>query len=158
MGILDLIPILGGIIDRVIPDPKIKADLQLQLAQLADKEAEREHQEVMGQIQTNTEEAKNSNLFVAGWRPAVGWICATAVGYSFVLEPFAEFIAKISGYTGTFPALDIGNLMTLMMGMLGMGYLRTKEKLNGVPDSTPLAPTVTIPAPKKKILGLPWPF
>lgn len=165
MGLLDILnPVLGPIIERVFPDPVERQQYELQLAQIADKEAEREHDEVMGQIQTNTEEAKNSNWFVAGWRPAVGWVCAVGVGYSFVLEPFMAFLAKLAGYTGQFPALDMGNLMTLIMGMLGMGYMRTKEKLNGVPDSTPAsssvaAPTVTpTPSVKKKVLGLPWPF
>jgi hypothetical protein len=129
VGILDIVGVLNPIIDRVFPDPKDKLELQEKLATLADQELARQHDEVMGQIQTNTAEAGNANLFVAGWRPAVGWVCAVGVGYSFVLEPFMEFIAKLAHYTGQFPALDMGNLMTLMMGMLGMGYLRTKEKL-----------------------------
>lgn len=163
VGFLDVIPILGELINRVIPDPAQKEQFQLQLAQLADKEADRENQEVLAQSQTNTAEAQNSNVFVAGWRPAVGWVCAIGVGYSFVLEPFMEFVAKIAHYTGQFPALDVGNLMTLMMGMLGMGYLRTKEKLSGVPDSvlsgSQTAPQTTpVPAPKKKVLGIAWPF
>lgn len=156
MGIIDLLsPILGPIIERVFPDPKERRDFELKLAEIADREAERQHEENMGQIGTNTEEAKNSNLFVAGWRPAVGWICAVGVGYSFVLEPTAEFVSRLAGYQGGFPVLDMGNLMTLIMGMLGMGFMRTKEKLAGVPDSTPLTPS---PAPKKKILGVEWPF
>jgi hypothetical protein len=161
-GILDILNVVGTVVDRVIPDPKDKLELQEKLAQIADQEAEREHQEVMGQIQTNTVEAGNTNLFVSGWRPFVGWVCGVGVAYSFILEPFLEFLAKLGGYTGAFPALDMGNLMTLIMGMLGMGYLRTKEKLNGVPDSTPNASIAQMPGmpvrPKKKILGVAWPF
>src|SRR4051812_12715498 len=118
-GILDIVSVVGGLVDRVIPDPKDKMDFQVQLAKIADAEAQREHDEVQGQIATNTAEASNGNLFVAGWRPAVGWVCAVGVGYSFVLEPLGVFVAKLFGYTGTFPALDMGNLMTLIMGMLG---------------------------------------
>lgn len=165
-GILDVLtPVLGPIIDRVFPDPKERHDFQLKLMEIADREEARQHEENMGQIGTNTAEASNSNLFVAGWRPAVGWVCAIGVGYSFVLEPLAAFIAKLCGYGGDFPALDMGNLMTLIMGMLGMGYLRTKEKMGGIPDSQVLpsaasAPSAPAPVspPKKKVLGIPWPF
>lgn len=158
LPILDIIGVLNPIIDRVFPDPKDKLDLQEKLATLADQEAAREHDEVMGQIQTNTAEAANSNVFVSGWRPFVGWVCGFGVAYSFILEPLGEFIAKLCHYAGTFPALDIGNLMTLMMGMLGMGYLRTKEKMAGIPDSQPDVGPVSVPAPAKpKGHGL-WPF
>jgi hypothetical protein len=156
MGLLEFVPFLKDLMDRVIPDPAQKAQLEIQLAQLASAEQEREHQEVLAQSQTNTAEASNPNLFVAGWRPFVGWVCGAGVAYSFILEPLMEFFAKLDGYTGGFPALDTSNLMTLMMGMLGLGYLRTKEKLNGVDAE---ATTSTGPAqPKKKILGVTWPF
>lgn len=160
VGILDILNVVGTVVDRVIPDPKDKLELQEKLAAIADAEAAREHDEVMGQITTNTAEAGNSNLFVAGWRPFVGWVCGVGVAYSFIVEPLAEFVAKMFGYSGVFPALDMGNLMTLMMGMLGMGYLRTKEKMAGMPDSTPFAgPNAPIAQPpKKKILGVTWPF
>lgn len=158
-GILDILNVVGTVVDRVIPDPKDKLELQEKLAAIADAEAAREHEEVMGQIQTNTAEASNTNLFVSGWRPFVGWVCGVGVGYSFILEPLGEFVAKMFGYNGAFPALDMGNLMTLMMGMLGMGYLRTKEKMGGVPDSTPFTGNAPIAqTPKKKILGVTWPF
>lgn len=170
MGLLSLpvLDIVKEVIDRAIPDPKIKADLQMKLADLADKEAQREHDEMMGQIGTNTEEAKNSNLFVSGWRPAVGWICAVGIGYSFVVDPMATWIAQvIFHYKGAFPVLDSGQLMTLITGMLGFGGLRTYEKVKGVPDSTPVEtsqPQSTVPTPiaqtppKKKPLGGLWPF
>jgi hypothetical protein len=158
VGILDIIGVLNPIIDRVFPDPKDKLELQEKLATLADQESEREHQEVMGQIGTNNIEANNQSLFVAGWRPFVGWVCGVALSYSFVLEPFAEFVARRQGYVGDFPVLDMGNLMTLMMGMLGMGYLRTKEKLSDVPDSLQKEASVVVTKPKKKILGVNWPF
>jgi hypothetical protein len=159
LPILDILGVVAKVVDKVVPDPQAKMQLQLELTKIADQESAREHEEVMGQIQTNTTEASNTNLFVSGWRPFVGWVCGTGVAYSFIVEPFAEFIAKIAGYTGAFPVLDMGNLMTLMMGMLGMGYLRTKEKLGGIADSQPMAPVATpMATPKKKVLGIPWPF
>lgn len=148
--ILDLINVLGGIVDRVIPDPKAKMDLQLQLAQLADKAADRDHQELMGQIDVNKAEASNANIFVAGWRPAVGWICAAGAGYAFLLEPLGEFVAKMAGYHGQFPDIGIANLMVLLTGMLGFGGLRTYEKVQGVAADT--LPKEDVPGQPKDLL------
>jgi hypothetical protein len=163
--LLDIIGIVGKVVDKAIPDPAMKAKLQLDLATLADQENARAHAEMLGQIGTNTEEAKSANMFVAGWRPAVGWIGAVGLGYSFVVEPFADWIAKvIFHYSGTFPVLDTGQLMALVTGMLGFGTMRAVEKIKGVPDSKPLGQvpatsTVTpIAIPQKKVLGIPWPF
>lgn len=158
-GLIDIAGILMPIIDRVIPDPKDKLALQEKLDDLVAAEEQREHDEVMGQIQVDTAEASNPSIFVSGWRPFVGWVCGTGVAYAFVLEPFMEFFAKLHGYAGGFPTIDTQNLMTLMMGLLGMGYLRTKEKIAGVsanaPDVGPTAAAPVAAAPKKK--GL-WPF
>lgn len=161
--ILDIIGIVGKVVDKVIPDPAMKAKLQLDLATLADQENARVHAEMMGQIGTNTEEAKNSNLFVAGWRPFIGWVGGIALAYSFVLEPVSSWTAQVLfHYTGSFPNLDTGQLMDLVMGMLGFGGLRTYEKVKGIPDSTPLTKGVTPIVPevphKKKVLGVEWPF
>lgn len=161
MGIpfLDIIDVLGKVVDKVIPDPAAKMALQLQLATLADNEAAREHDEVSGQIEVDKIEAGSSSLFVAGWRPAIGWVCAAGFAYSYVAEPIMAFIANMSGYKGSFPILDNSSLMTLGMGMLGMGYMRMKEKMSGVQDST-IATHVNVPddslapTPKKKFLGI----
>lgn len=168
MGIpfLDVLDVIGKVVDRVIPDPAQKMDLQLKLAQLADQEAARGHDEMMGQISTNTAEATRGNMFVAGWRPFVGWTGGIGLAYSFVIEPMAAWVATVGfHYTGTFPILDTGQLMALVTGMLGFGTMRAVEKINGVADSQPLGspasvpvtPTATVP-PKKKILGIAWPF
>lgn len=166
MGIpfLDILDVVGKVVDRVIPDPAAKMDLQLKLAQLADQEAQREHDEMLGQMQTNTAEATNPNMFVAGWRPFIGWVGGVGLAYSFVVEPVASWAASvIFKYGGAFPTLDTSTLMTLITGMLGFGGLRTYEKLKGVPDSAPIpakTPVIDVPAPvkKKKPLGGLWPF
>jgi len=164
-SILDILnPLLGPIIDKVFPDPKEKHDFQIKMMEIADQAAAREHDEMMGQIGTNTEEAKSSSLFVAGWRPAVGWIGAVGVGYSCVLEPVMNWTARvIFHYVGNFPILNTDQLFYLVTGMLGFGGMRTYEKIKGVPDSQPTAAStssvpVVGPQPKKKVLGLPWPF
>ena len=81
---------------------------------------------VQGQLDVNKAEAANSNWFVAGWRPYIGWICGTGLGYQFLVYPIlVAFVPKVV-------QLDMGTLLTLLTGMLGIGGLRTFEKLNGV--------------------------
>ena len=84
------------------------------------------------QIQTNLEEAKSTNWFVAGWRPFVGWVCAVALGYVAVLEPIIRFAAKVwGGYNGEFPVIDTNLTMQVLMGLLGLGAMRSVEKVKG---------------------------
>jgi hypothetical protein len=81
---------------------------------------------VQGQLEVNKVEAASSNWFVAGWRPYIGWICGTGLGYQFLIYPIlVAFVPKIV-------QLDMGTLLTLLTGMLGIGGLRTFEKLNNV--------------------------
>lgn len=136
MSFLPILDIIGKVVDKVIPDPNQRLTLQLELSKLADQEAARESNERLAQIQTNTTEAANPNMFVAGWRPAVGWICAAGAGINFVVMPIAGWCATVVfGYEGTIPGTDIANLMTLLGGMLGFGYLRSKDKQAGVEDT-----------------------
>ena len=78
-----------------------------------------------GQLEVNKVEAAHKNLFVAGWRPAIGWICGFALLYSTILSP-------IIGIWFTVPAVDSSLLTTVLMGMLGLGAMRTAEKVKGV--------------------------
>lgn len=124
---------IKDIISETIVDKDKRLEINYKLAELEDRLALRAHEESMGQIAVNTEEAKSDSLFVAGWRPAVGWIGASALGYSFVLNPLMEFMARTTfAYTGAFPELPMEYIMTIMMGMLGFGGLRTYEKVKGV--------------------------
>ena len=88
---------------------------------------------VQGQLDVNKEEAKSPNVFVSGWRPAIGWICGAALGYTYLGYPILVWATAI-----WFPAIHapvLGNdgmLMELLFGMLGMGGLRTFEKVRGV--------------------------
>jgi len=91
---------------------------------------------VEGQLEINKVEAAHGSIFVAGWRPAVGWVCGVALAWNFVIQPlllwsawlFPEFAPDIS----TAPKLDTDELMTVLLGMLGLGGLRTYEKRLGV--------------------------
>jgi len=86
----------------------------------------------MAQISVNTEEAKSSSMFVAGWRPAVGWIGAFSLGYSAIAEPILRFIAQVGfKYLGAFPIIDTSITMQILFGMLGIGVMRSYDKKQG---------------------------
>jgi hypothetical protein len=91
---------------------------------------------VQGQLEINKVEAQHGSLFVAGWRPAVGWICGIALGWNFIVHPMLLWIAFVVPDMpvdlSTAPQLDTGELMTVLLGMLGLGGLRTYEKRVGV--------------------------
>jgi hypothetical protein len=117
---------IADVIDHVTVsgDDKIKIQAALLDAQQAALAATTSAQSDVDKI-----EAANSSVFVAGWRPAIGWVCAVALAYQYVLSPVAAGIARISGHPiDALPSLD-GQLWELMFGMLGMGTLRTVEKL-----------------------------
>ncbi len=84
------------------------------------------------QIQVNVEEAKSTNWFVAGWRPGIGWVCGAGLAYASLIEPFARFIAKVwFGYTGEFPVISTDLTLQILMGLLGLGAMRSVEKIKG---------------------------
>jgi hypothetical protein len=98
----------------------------------------------MGQIEVNKEEAQHASIFVAGWRPFIGWVGGVGLGYSFVLAPFIEFIARANGYTQAMPSPNATELLTLVMSMLGVGAMRSYDKSKGTARDNLAAPT-TIP-------------
>jgi hypothetical protein len=84
----------------------------------------------LAQIAVNAEEAKSTNWFVAGWRPFIGWVCGVGLLYVAIAEPVARFLAQVMfGYTGAFPVIDTSVTMQVLLGMLGLGVMRTAEKL-----------------------------
>ena len=131
-----------SLIERFFPDPEKKAAAQLELlkmqqnGELALLASETDLAKL--QIQTNVEEAKHANIFVSGWRPAVGWCCAAAFAYSYVLLPFAQFLVFTFGTTGMAeqlalaPKLELSEMLPVLFGMLGLGGLRTVEKVKNV--------------------------
>lgn len=132
----------GGIVSEVIVDKdkrnEINANLERLRLESLDKAQERETQLMLGQIEINKVEAGHESVWVSGWRPAVGWISAAGVGYSFVMEPIMSWGARVLfKYAGTFPSLNYSELMILVTGMLGFGALRTYEKNAGVATAPP---------------------
>ena len=117
------------LITRIFPDPEKADQAKLELLKL---QQSGELASMTAQTDINKVEASNTSLFVSGWRPAVGWVCALALAYQYLIRPLSGTIAVIFGITlPILPGLD-DNLWQLLMGMLGMGGLRTFEKLQGV--------------------------
>lgn len=87
----------------------------------------------LAQIDVNKAEAASGSVFVAGWRPWIGWVSGMALAYVAIIEPIARFVASIGfGYHGAFPVIDTNLTMQVMLGMLGMAGMRTFEKSKGV--------------------------
>jgi len=84
------------------------------------------------QADVNKTEAANPNLFVAGWRPFIGWVCGVGLLTQFLIRPLFTWAVALAGKPVAFPDLDLGTLVTLLFGMLGLGAMRTVEKVNGV--------------------------
>lgn len=122
------IDLITAIVSRVWPDKteQEKAILAAALASDANLTSL-----LLGQLKVNEAEASNSNLFVAGWRPAIGWVCALAFTWQFVALPILLFIGTVFGHTILAPAIDTVSMVSILTGMLGLGTLRTAEKLSG---------------------------
>ena len=128
-----------SLIERFFPDPEKKAAAQLELlkmqqnGELAQLASETDLAKL--QLQVNVEEAKSTNWFVAGWRPGIGWVCGAGLAYAALIEPFARFIAKVGfAYTGEFPVISTDLTLQILMGMLGLGAMRSVEKIKNSED------------------------
>lgn len=100
------------------------------MAELEVKMLETEQALTNAQIEVNKAEAASSSTFVAGWRPFVGWICACGLGMQYIAFPFASWLLPIIGHPEIhLPVMDLSELMPLLLGMLGLGALRTYEKV-----------------------------
>ena len=127
-----LIPVLGPIVDRLvglIPNENERAKAKEELERSISDAANKVHEM---QAQTNMEEAKHSSIFVAGWRPFLGWICGVGLGWTFVLQPIITYILSATGVSVALPIIPNEGLLELVLAMLGLGGLRTFEKLKQV--------------------------
>lgn len=126
----------GKVLDRIFPDPeqRDKAKIKLielqQNGELAKLAAETEL--ARGQQAINSIEAGHKKLFVSAWRPFLGWCCGGAFAYHFILQPILLFAFAVFGIVVDLPVFDISSLLTVLMGMLGLGGLRTFEKLKKI--------------------------
>tara|TARA_R100000781_G_scaffold68632_1_gene43242 strand:+ start:20 stop:415 length:396 start_codon:yes stop_codon:yes gene_type:complete len=125
-----LISPVTGLLDKFIEDKDQKAKLAHEIATMGEKHAQ---QLAIAQVEVNKAEAASGSIFKGGWRPFVGWTCGIAFAYHFVLQPFLIFIfAYIGIETPDLPEFDIGTLLPVLGGMLGIGGLRTYEKQKGL--------------------------
>lgn len=131
MPLLDsLIGPVTGILDKFVEDKDQKAKLAHEISTMADRHAQ---QLAMAQIEVNKAEAASGSVWKGGWRPFVGWVCGFAFAYHFVLQPMAIFGISTYGIeVPSLPNFEMGQLMTVLMGMLGLGGLRSFEKSKGV--------------------------
>jgi phenylpyruvate tautomerase PptA (4-oxalocrotonate tautomerase family) len=125
-----LIGPVTGLLDKFIEDKDQKAALAHEIATMSSKHAQ---QLALAQISVNAAEAASGSLFKGGWRPFIGWTCGLAFFYHFVGQPVAVFVMTVSGTEiPTLPEFDMGTLLTVLGGMLGIGGLRTYEKQKGI--------------------------
>lgn len=136
----DPVTALLGIADvavkRIWPDQEKQAQEQYRLAQLAQNGdlavLDAEVRSLLGQLEINKTEAQHKSVFVAGWRPFVGWSCGVALAYAAIIEPFARFICVAAGVDAELPRVDSTITMQALFGMLGLGAYRMREKEKGV--------------------------
>jgi len=125
-----LIEPVTGLLDKFVEDKDQKAKLAHEISTMADRHAQ---QLALAQIEVNKAEAASNSIWKGGWRPFVGWVCGTAFAYHFVVQPLAIFgLAAYGIEVPPLPDFDMGQLMTVLMGMLGLGGLRSFEKYKGV--------------------------
>lgn len=117
-----------GLIERWFPDPAKKAEAEAQFMLLMQ---EQDFKKVLGQLEVNAKEAASPHLFVAGWRPFVGWCCGAGFLWATIAQPMVAWVAVARGWPAP-PAIDTEVLLYVLGGMLGLGTLRSFEKTKGV--------------------------
>jgi hypothetical protein len=117
------------VIDRLWPDPAQAAAAKLELYKL---QQSGELQQIMGQLEINKAEAASPSVFVSGWRPFIGWVCGIACAWNWVGISVAKVIAAFFQYPIVLTPADLSEMLPVLMGMLGLGVLRTAEKMKGV--------------------------
>lgn len=136
-----LIDPISRLLDKLIPDPEARAQAQLELMR-QERAADLEEIKLalsvdQSQNDINKVEAQHASVFVAGWRPFIGWVCGFGMAYHFIAQPLLAFlIANASdGKSVILPVFDMDALNTVLLGMLGLGGMRTFEKIKGVASS-----------------------
>jgi len=117
-----------GLIDRLFPDPAKKAEAELELLKMTQAG---DLQVILAQLQINAKEAESASVFVAGWRPFTGWICGFGLLYATIIHNVLQWVSVIRAWPLP-PAVDTDTLVYVLGAMLGVGGLRTLEKIRGV--------------------------
>ena len=124
-----LIEPVSVLLDKVIPDKDLKEKLAHEIATMAERHT---HAHVQAQLEINKVEAKHNSMFVAGWRPACGWVCVLGMAGNFLVIPFANMTLNLLETGAEVPMIDLATMLPVLMGMLGLGGLRSFEKVKKV--------------------------
>lgn len=132
-----ILPTVLDAIGRAIPDPQAQAQAKLEVLKMQQSgdlaTLDAELRLALAQIDVNKSEAGSESLFKSGWRPAVGWSCVLGLLYEFIVRPLLPWFVQVLGVQGVpeLPPLDGDTLFGLLVGLLGIGTLRTVEKVKG---------------------------
>ncbi len=133
--LLALLPTLSDILDKILPDKGAADAAKLKLVELAQQgELAKLNADITlatGQMEINKVEAASTRLFVAGWRPFVGWICGLTIGFKYVGGPLLSMLLQAVGHPVTLPVIPAEDLWPVLGGLLGLGGMRTVEKVKG---------------------------
>ncbi len=124
-----LVEPVTGLLDKFVEDKDQKNRLAHEISTMAERHAQ---ELAKGQLEINKAEAQSRNVFIAGWRPFLGWTMGFAMAYNYVIQPIAIFVLGQLNYLVALPALDMTEMMPVLLGMLGLGGLRTYEKKKGI--------------------------
>ncbi len=116
---------VAGVIDELHTSEEEKQQLKLRFAEVESKLKEK-------QLDINKVEAGHRSIFVSGWRPFLGWVSGLSIGYVYLFQPLLDMILQMFGVEVDWVVLDLGQLMPLILGMLGLGGLRSFEKAKGL--------------------------
>ena len=120
-----IVGVAGKVLNKFVADKDLKVKLEHELKTAF-------HAANLAQIDLNKQEAAHQSMFVAGWRPFVGWTCGIALAYHFLIAPLLSFVLVLYDINTPMPEFEFSQLSTLLMGMLGLGGLRSYEKMKGV--------------------------
>lgn len=121
----DLINSVKDLVSEVVVDKDKRDQINLELIKIQDQAQARLDAQVQAQIEVNKIEAASGSVFVAGWRPAIGWVGASGLAYAYIVQPFLSIWVKA-------PVIDYDGLYNIIFALLGIGAMRTYEKVKGV--------------------------
>lgn len=127
----DLIREVGATVREILPDGDKRLEIEVRLAELADRVDQRENALLLAQTEVNKVEAASSNMFVAGWRPFIGWVCGGSLAYTWVLAPILKTVFRLQ----ELPVIQPDQIYPVVLAMLGVAGMRTFEKTKGVATS-----------------------
>ena len=135
LPLLTLLPVVGDILDKIFPDKTAAEAAKVRLVELAQQgelaRLQADTQLATAQAEINKVEAASASLWTSGWRPAVGWCCALAVGFKYIGGPLLFMVGQATGHPVELPKIETEELWPLLLGMLGLSAMRSVEKVKG---------------------------